>query len=352
MFADKIKNLIIQSDTTILDAMKCMDKTKKKLLFVFEGEKFISILTIGDIQRAIIAGKTLNETVLNIPSGNKVYATPEESIESIRQKMAKLRTDYMPVINYQGVLVDVILWKDIVQSEKEPVREQIDLPVVIMAGGLGTRLRPITNVIPKPLIPLGDKTILESIMDQFLSIGCHKFYISVNYKFDMLKYYMDQLPNKYDVEYIKEDKPLGTIGSVSLLKGTIDRPFFVSNCDALINQDYRDVYEYHVKNRNDLTIVTALKSYYIPYGVIETTEGGVLTAIQEKPEMAYQINTGVYIMNPQMIDEIPQNEFYHITHLMDKVHKNGGRIGCFPVSDGSWIDIGEWDKYLKLIDVR
>ena len=352
MFIEKIKDLVVSPDTTILDAMKHMDKIKKKILFIFDKDLFLSILTVGDIQRAIIAGRALNEAVLNIPSTNKVYASPDEGIDVVRDKMIKLRADYMPVIDDEGNLTDVILWKEINQQGSEKRREKIDLPVVIMAGGLGTRLRPITNVIPKPLIPLGEKTILESIMDQFMEIGCHKFYLSVNYKYDMLNYYVRQLPKQYDIEYVREDQPLGTIGSVSLLRGKLQTPFFVSNCDALINQDYRDVYEYHVKNENDMTIVTALKSYSIPYGVIETTEGGVLTGIQEKPEMAYQINTGVYILNPQLVDEIPPNEFFHITHLMEKIRKKGGRIGCFPVSDGSWIDIGEWDKYLRLIDVR
>lgn len=352
MVLDKIEGLTVSSGITLMDAMKHMDRVKKKILFVFKGEDFLSILTIGDIQRAIIAGKSLDEPVESILSRDKIYAAPGEDVESIREKMARLRTDYMPVVDQTGSLVDVILWNDLAEPTTRITREKLDVPVVIMAGGLGTRLRPITNVIPKPLVPIGEKTILESIMDQFQEIGCHKFYISVNYKFDMLRYYLDQLPKQYDVEFIKEDKPLGTIGSVSLLRGRIDTPFFVSNCDALISQDYRDVYEYHIKNANDITIVTALKSYSIPYGVIETTEGGVLTAIKEKPELAYQINTGVYILSPQMVDKIPGNEFFHITDLFNKVQEGGGRIGCFPVSDASWIDIGEWDKYLQLIDVR
>ena len=352
MVKEKIQGLIISTDVTIIDALKQMDRVKKKILFVFDGERFQTILTIGDIQRAIIAGKGLGEELRTVSTSEKIYAAPGESVNSLRVKMAKLRTDYMPVVDEAGELVDVILWKDIMQTEAGPQRENIDLPVVIMAGGLGTRLRPITNVIPKPLIPIGDKTILEAIMDQFLEIGCHEFYISVNYKYEILQYYLDQLPRHYEIEYIREDQPLGTIGSVRLLKGRIDSPFFVTNCDNMINQDYRDVYEYHVRNRNDITMLTALKSYAIPYGVIETTTGGVLTGIQEKPEIAYQINTGVYILNPEVIDEIPENEFFHITHLMEKVRQKGGRVGCFPVSDGSWTDIGEWDQYLRLIHVK
>ena len=144
-----------------------------------------------------------------------------------------------------------------------------------MAGGKGTRLKPLTNVIPKPLIPIGDKTILEEIMNQFETIGCQKFYMSINYKSDMIRFYLDQLDHYYDIEFFEEPKPLGTIGSVSLLKGKITTPFFVSNCDIIIDQDLRDVFEYHQNNHNDLTIVTAVKSFKIPYGVIETGEDGL-----------------------------------------------------------------------------
>ena len=187
-------------------------------------------------------------------------------------------------------------------------------------------------------------------MDQFEGIGCHKFYMSVNYKADMMKYYLSQLPHQYDIEFFMEDKPLGTIGSVSLLKGKITTPFFVSNCDSINDQDYRDVYEYHQNNHNDLTIVTMVKSFKIPYGVIETGEDGLMVALHEKPEQTYMVNTGVYVLNPGLIDEIPEGEFFHITHLMEKVKARGGRVGCFPVSEESWKDMGEWPEYLKMIN--
>ena len=257
----------------------------------------------------------------------------------------------MPVVDESGELCDVLIWDDIFKQPQEQERPKIDLPVVIMAGGKGTRLKPITNVIPKPLVPVGDKTILEVIMDQFESIGCHKFYMSVNYKADMMKYYLSQLDHKYDVEFFMEDKPLGTIGSVSLLKGKITTPFFVSNCDSINEQDYRDVWDYHVSNHNDMTIVTMVKSFKIPYGVIETGEDGLMTALKEKPEQTFQVNTGVYILNPELIGEIPEGEFFHITHLMEKVQSRSGRVGCFPVSEHSWKDMGEWPEYLKMINV-
>ena len=348
---EKISNRVISPSSSLLEAMKRMDETKVKLLIVLENSHFVSILTIGDIQRAIVNNIALDTLVAKVVDRNKKFAYVNEPMDVIREKMLGLRAECMPVLDAQGELADVIFWLDLFEKEEADLRQKIDLPVVIMAGGKGTRLKPITNVIPKPLVPVGDKTILEVIMDQFEGIGCHKFYMSVNYKADIMKYYLSQLDHKYDVEFFQEDKPLGTIGSVSLLKGKITTPFFVSNCDSINEQDYRDVYDYHVENHNDLTIVTMVKTFKIPYGVIETGEDGLMISLSEKPELTYQVNTGVYILNPSCIDEIPEGEFFHITHLMEKIKARGGRVGCFPVSEHSWKDMGEWPEYLKMINV-
>ena len=347
----KIQNCSISSGESMLTALKQMDSEKVKTLFVLDDEHFEGIITLGDIQRAIIKNIALKEPVNYILDKNKIYGNALETAESIKEKMRKMRAEVMPILDEQGELVDVWFWNDLFKKTELTQREKINLPVVIMAGGKGTRLKPITNVIPKPLVPVGDKTILEVIMDQFEGIGCQKFYMSVNYKADMMKYYLSQLDHKYDIEFFMEKKPLGTIGSVSLLKGKITTPFFVSNCDSINEQDYRDVWDYHVNNHNDMTIVTMVKSFKMPYGVIETGEDGLMTALKEKPEQTYQVNTGVYILNPDLIDEIPEGEFFHITHLMEKVQTRGGRVGCFPVSEHSWKDMGEWPEYLKMINV-
>jgi len=348
----RVKQRSVQNNISILDALKKMDIEKCKLLFVFDNEKFLSILTIGDIQRAIIKSINLSNPINTILDRNKLFASDKESLESIKDKMSKLRSECMPVLDDDKKLVDVLFWKDLFSETKDTdCKEKIDLPVVIMAGGKGTRLKPITNVIPKPLVPVGDKTILEEIMNQFEGIGCKKFYMSVNYKSDMMRYYLSQLEHKYDIDFFEEPKPLGTIGSVSLLKDKLTTPFFVSNCDILIDQDYRDVYEYHLTNKNDITMVTAMKNFRIPYGVIETGENGLMTGLKEKPDLTYMINTGVYILNPDLINEIPKNEFFHITQLMEVVKARGGRVGCFPVSENAWRDMGEWPEYLKMIKV-
>lgn len=348
---NKIEKRTINLNASLLEAMKIMDEIKAKTLFVFNKEHFEGLITLGDIQRAIIKNIALTEPVSRILNKKKVYGYVAEGEDVIKEKIRRMRAEVMPILDEKGELVDVWFWSDLFKKTELVQREQINLPVVIMAGGKGTRLRPITNVIPKPLVPIGDKTILEEIMDQFEAIGCQKFYMSVNYKSNMMRYYLDQLPHRYDVSFFEEDKPLGTIGSVALLKGKIDTPFFVSNCDIVIDQDMRDVYDYHCENHNDLTIVTAVKSFRIPYGVIETGEDGLMTALKEKPELTYMINTGVYILNPGCIDEIPQGEFFHITQLMEKIKARGGRVGCFPVSEHAWKDMGEWPEYLKMIDV-
>ncbi len=352
-YSERIQKRIVSAGKTIIQTMKIMDDAFTKLLLVFDKDRFMGIITNGDLQRAIISNKAFNTPIREIvDNSTKEYAHEGYDREQIKKWMIEKRAELMPVLDENENLADVIFWDDILsETIIEDNRKKIDLPVVIMAGGKGTRLKPITNVIPKPLVPVGDKTILEVILDQFEGIGCHKFYMSVNYKADMMKYYLSQLDHKYDIEFFMEDKPLGTIGSVSLLKGKITKPFFVSNCDSINEQDYRDVWDYHVNNHNDMTIVTMVKSFKIPYGVIETGEDGLMTALKEKPEQTYQVNTGVYILNPELIEEIPEGMFFHITHLMEKVQSRGGRVGCFPVSEHSWKDMGEWPEYLKMINV-
>ena len=261
-YSQRINSLIVDSRKTIIQTMKLMDEKFTKSLIVFDNNRFVGIITNGDLQRAIIAKVPFDTPILKVVDNKtKRYAKIIDDRERIKSWMLEKRIGYMPVLDEEGNLADVIFWDEIFENDKiEDNRPKIDLPVVIMAGGKGTRLKPITNVIPKPLVPVGDKTILEVILDQFEGIGCHKFYMSVNYKADMMKYYLSQLDHQYDIEFFQEDKPLGTIGSVSLLKGKITTPFFVSNCDSINEQDYRDVYDYHVNNHNDLTIVTMVKT--------------------------------------------------------------------------------------------
>lgn len=224
----------------------------------------------------------------------------------------------------------------------------LDLPVVIMAGGKGTRMRPLTHVLPKPLLPLDNRTILEHIMASFSTIGCRHFFLSVNYKADLIRFYVSQLDlPDYRIDYIQEEEPLGTAGSLHLLKGKITSRFFVTNCDILIDQDYSEIVRFHEENRNELTIVSAFKHVAIPYGTVETGEQGTLVSLKEKPELTFKVNTGFYMLEPSLLNEIPANTMMNITDLIQKILDRKGNVGVFPVSEHSWKDVGEWKEYLR-----
>lgn len=349
----KYKDLTVDFSDSILSVLKKMDDQKRKLLLVVREGKFYGLISIGDIQRAIIKNISMDTPIMSILREGITVAHVGDDIEKIKQKMLVRRNEFMPIISSDNEIVDVILWDTLFHEEKNKKKACLNLPVVIMAGGMGTRLAPLTNVLPKPLIPINTKTMIEDIMDKFVDCGCNEFYISVNYKAAMIQYYLDSLSNQeYKLNYFQEEKPSGTAGSLHLLNDKIKSTFFVSNCDIIIDQDYADVLDFHRKNKNEITIVAALKSYAIPYGTLTTNEEGLLESIQEKPEYVFKINTGLYILEPHLLDEIPINEFYHITTLIEKIQKENRRVGVFPVSDGSWIDIGNWGEYFTFLNKK
>lgn len=345
---NKIKEIVINQNTSILQALKKMDELYVRLLLVVEDGEFINLISIGDLQRAIIKNYPLSTSISKIFRDNVRVATEYDDLENIKVEMLKNKTECMPIISNENKLLDVIFWDDLFK-DKLRNEKKLDLPVIIMAGGIGSRMQPLTNIIPKPLIPLDDKTIAEHIISNFQKIGCNNFYFSINYKSKMIKQYFKELDKDYEIEFFEEEKPLGTAGSLHLLKEKIDKTFFISNCDIIIKDDYREIYKYHKEFNNELTIVGSFRHYPIPYGTLKTGEDGKLISLKEKPQLSFLINSGMYILEPHLINEIPKNEFFHITDLIEKIKARNGRIGVFPVSEKSWIDIGEWDKYVENI---
>lgn len=348
-FSTRTESLFITPNTSILEALSKMDAIGRKLLIVTEGKLFHSLLSIGDIQRAIINNQPFDTPINNILRGKVDVASTSDSWEEIKKVMLSHRTEFMPVLNASREIEKVIYWEDVYEKYSNEVKQGLSgMPVIIMAGGRGTRLKPITNIIPKPLIPLGEKPMIELIIDRFYKYGASEFLISINYKGEAIKRFFDDMTEKpYAIEYFEEGKALGTAGSMYMLKNKINQTFFVSNCDILIDQDYNDVLNYHRDNDNEMTIVAAIKKYSIPYGTLQTKEDGLLEEIKEKPELVYQINSGVYILEPHLLNEIPEDEFYNITDLIEKVMKRNGRVGVWPVSEKSWLDIGDWNEYLE-----
>lgn len=350
-YPKEIQERIIHYDNSILHALKLMDKINKKLLLVFKDDKFTGVLSIGDIQKSIINNIPFETPIHQILRKDFVFSRTGDVKGEVLEQMQHHRIECMPIVNENEDLVAAYFWDDVFDKKDRSRKISIDIPVVIMAGGQGNRLKPLTSILPKPLVPLGEKTIVEHIIENFFEVGCRQFYLSINYKAELIKYYFSSLnDNRYSLEYLEEPTPLGTAGSLNLLKGKITSTFLVSNCDILVDQDITDIYDYHKNNANEITVVAALKHYPIPYGILETQEEGLLDSIIEKPELTFKINTGLYILEPHLINEIPENTFYHITSLIAKLRSENRKIGVFPVSEKSWRDIGEWSEYLKQID--
>jgi dTDP-glucose pyrophosphorylase len=349
--SSKLKSISIRNKSTLAVALKQMDAQKRKLLIVIdEQDCFFSLISIGDIQRAIIRNMALETAITAIVRKSIIVARIGDDLGLLKEKMKQHRIEFMPVMDANNKVVNVIFWEDLFKEGDDIGPSfHFNLPVVIMAGGIGSRLRPFTNVLPKPLFPIGEKTVVEHIFDRFRAHGCNSFHVSVNYKAELIEFYLQQQNLPYSVSFFREEKPLGTAGSLSMLKGLINDTFFVSNCDILIDQDYSEVLQYHRQNKNEITVVAAIKHFPIAYGTIETGENGKLLCLTEKPELTFKINSGMYIIEPHLLEEIPENTFHHITQLIDLVTKRGGEVGVFPVSEKSWQDIGDWSEYLKLI---
>ncbi len=342
-------NQIINGKVTLIEALNIMDSTDRKLLIICDDNLFKGVISIGDIQRALLAKKDLSLSVLEFVRPDITVASVGDDMDFIKERMRKERIESMPIIDEDKKLVDVIEWDELFDEDNEPVHEQIKCPVVIMAGGKGTRLLPLTNIIPKPLIPISDRTVIEEIMNSFKQVGCDKFYVSVNYKKETIEdYFSDK--NDFEIEFIHEEKPLGTAGSLYLLKDKLKETFFVINCDTLVDVKLEDLVEYHHTNKNMITVVSVVKKMSIPYGTLETEVGGVVNSIKEKPEYVYQINSGMYILEAEALKYLEDNTFTDITDLIKKLIDNNERVGAFPVSENSWVDMGNWNEYLKLVD--
>jgi len=319
-----IANRVVSSITKIIDALKQMDEFDIKLLVVFSGEQFEGLLSLGDIQRAILDNVSLDLPVSNIMRTDCKVASREFSEQAIKELMLKERIECMPIVD-NGEIVDIYLWDDLFTNVEKC--KTLNVPVVIMAGGKGNRLKPLTNIIPKPLVPIGEKPIVEVIIDSFCGYGVNDFLLSVNYKSEMIKNYFANIDHSYNVDFFQESSPLGTAGSLYLVKNKIKGTFFVTNCDILIQQDYNVVYDYHKENNNEITMIASLMHHEIPYGTLESGKRGELISMKEKPELTYMVNVGVYILEASVLDCIGENEFIHITDLIEQLRSQGKRIG-------------------------
>ncbi len=343
----------IAHNESIRDAIKKIDVNKLNTLIVLdEKKKVIGIFTEGDFRRAVLRGLDMQNKISLIINNQFKYLM--DGFSKIEAKKLFKNNDLIldiPILNKKFQLIKIISRSDFFFTK--PIKKNINIrncPVVIMAGGKGTRLDPFTRVLPKPLIPYGNDPIIKVIMDSFKSFGSSKFYISINEKSSMIKSYFYDHKIAYNIKYIEEKKPLGTAGSLKLLEKKIKNTFFVINSDVLIHSYYPSIIEFHKNNSNDLTLISSMRNYKIPYGVCTFDKSGKLKKILEKPSYDHFVNTGLYVVEPRILKLIPVNVKFDMTKLINKVKENNMKVGVFPISEHSWSDVGEWTEYKKSIN--
>ena len=347
MMKEKVKKLMVSRDITVKDAIRKMDETGEKILFVMdEHDKLCGSITDGDLRRWILKEGELSAKITPVYNASPMKAVPGDALSAIKDMMVRKRIDALPVVDEGGHLLDVYFWSDIFTTTVRAEGTPLKVPVLVMAGGKGTRLDPLTKILPKPLIPVGDKPIVEIIMDQFSSFGCDEFYLTVNYKGKMIQAYFDNADCVHQVHLVWEEKPTGTAGSLKLALPHLTGPhLFVSNCDILIKADYKDIFQFHTANDHDITMIGSMQHIAVPFGVLELQNGGALKNIVEKPEYDFLANTGMYLIKKETIQLIPDDTKFDFPELILKVKENGGKVGVYPISQQSWVDIGQWQEF-------
>jgi len=344
-----MKDITIHPGATIRQAMELMGRRSEKVLAVVNDERIlVGALSDGDVRRYILSGGDLSGTISGVYKRDPIFVYKDDfDTKIIKKLMTNKRISLIPILDKNKEIVDFVTWEKIFGNSGKPERQQLNVPVVIMAGGRGTRLEPFTKILPKPLIPVGDKTVIDHIIDNFRAYGINEFYLTIHYMSKIIRAYFEEKDPDYTLQFAEEHEPRGTAGSLRLLEDKLDEPFFVSNCDIVIEADYTDLYHFHEQNSYDITLVASAKQFNIPYGICELNGGGSLQEIKEKPVYNFLVNAGLYVLNPSVLAFIPDNQLFHITQLIEEVKEIGGSIGVYPVSEQAWLDVGQWSEYRK-----
>ncbi len=347
----KLKSLLIFIDASLKEAMRKLNDTAEQILFVTdENDKLLGTVTDGDIRRGLINGLKFSDKVKKVMFRRFISFFDDEpnKKEKAQKIMLEEEVEQIPILDKNNHIIDVILWADIFGEERTLESKQFFTnPVVIMAGGKGTRLDAFTKILPKPLIPIGEKPIIEIIMEKYYKQGFQYFIFTLNYKKEYIKMFLTENSFPYKIDWVEEDDFMGTAGSLSLLKDKINEPFFVSNCDTILNADYIDILKWHKESNNLMTLIGCHKEIQVHYGILEL-DHGVLKNFIEKPNYDVIINTGTYVLEPEILRMITINKYMDMNTLIEKVLKRG-KVSVYPIHDG-WVDVGQWEEYKKSLD--
>lgn len=334
-----VSKILVKPDCTIKETIEIIDKGTLGIALVIEDNRCVlGTVTDGDIRRAILKGIKLEEPIAGIMNKNFTFVNENASLRFISRLFEIKGIKQIPILNDDGQIVDIVLVHDIFEK---PAKENW---AVIMGGGLGTRLRPLTYDVPKPMLKIGGKPLLEILVEQLKAYGFTNILMSVNYKGYMIQsYFRDGRDFGVNIEYIKEKERLGTAGALKLAQCYLDKPFLVLNGDILTKLNYEQFMEFHMQNNADITVATRSYDICVPYGVVNIDNADVLS-LEEKPRMEFFINAGMYCLNPEMINYIPESGYYDITQLIDLAIRGKRMIKSFPIRE-YWLDIGHIPDY-------
>ncbi|MCF7885650.1 MAG: nucleotidyltransferase family protein [Candidatus Marinimicrobia bacterium] len=352
---DDLEKIVVDSSISIKEAIKKLDEAHEGVILALGKDGVLKgIFTDPDFRRAVLNNVDLNKPLAEVMNTDFISLDIDEfTAKKARKILIDNYISHLPIIDGDRKLVDVIYERDFFRKGRfssQQLDQKLSIPAVIMAGGEGKRLDPFTRVLPKPLIPIDTKPIIEHIIDNFANWGIDEFYISIYYRAKTIKAYFEENLPDLKVSFLEEDKPLGTAGALKFITNHIKQPFFLSNCDILIEANYSKMLQFHQERGNVLTLVGSVKHHQIPYGICKTRNGGDLKKIVEKPEYDFLVNTGMYILEPEVLQYIPHNQRFDITDLIEILLNEKEKIGVFPISSGSWVDIGQWAEYKKTIE--
>ncbi|GGG25284.1 nucleotidyltransferase family protein [Pontibacter amylolyticus] len=334
-----MEKLTYTNDVTLEEAIRLLDKNGNGFLPVVDTDNIlIGIITDGDLRRAILNKSFEVESLIN---RNPVVASCLTPHKQVKQQLRKLHRRHMPLVDENKRLIEVVILDDF---EVEPKPNW----VVIMAGGLGSRLGNLTKDTPKPMLEVGGKPILQGIVEHFRSQGFHKFIFCVNYKSHVIEnYFGDGKKFGIEVIYTKEEKKLGTAGALGLIDFDLKFPFFVVNGDVLATIDYDDFLNYHIVSKADATMCVKRYQHEVPYACVEFNDENSLLSLKEKPKYSYHINTGMYVLNPEIVEWIPKKCYYDMPTLFEDLVLHGMKKLKVFNTDEYWLDIGKPEDYEK-----
>ena len=332
---------ILRINQTVTDALIKLNDLKKHtiLIVVDENDKLVGSLTDGDLRRGFIKGLTFDEPLMSYIQPDPLYIYEHELKTTDLNNLRLRNLMVVPIVNKDNIVVKIL--------NLAQIQSVVPADVFIMAGGRGQRLMPLTENMPKPMLHVGDKPILEHNIDRLINYGIKNIYLSVNYLADKIEeHFKDGSDKGVSIKYVHEDKPLGTLGSVKMVEELEHDYVMVMNSDLLTDIDFNGFFQTFLRSGADMAVATTMYSVDVPYGVMEVDNGNMVNALKEKPRYNYYSNAGIYIIKKELLALVPHNEFYNVTDLMESLIDQGKKLMSFPIL-GYWLDIGKHDDFKK-----